>query len=370
MNALLAQRNGVMLVIADMGSGGAQQVAGQLANHWAGQGRRVGLLTFMAPSSDFFKTEDKVERLSIDGVAESKTLGERLTRNLRRIFAIRRALRSFAGDTVIGFIAPTNILLILASIGLPLRVVISERNDPARQSFGVFWDLLRKLTYRHADVISANSHAAIAALRAYVPERKLVYLPNPLRQTASSSAPATTREPIILNVGRLHYQKGQDLLIRAFACIAGVLPDWRLCIIGEGEERSRLQSLIDALSLGERVTLVGRVDDPFPWYRRASIFAFPSRWEGTPNALIEAMSCGLAAVVSGAAPGVTDIVRDGNEGRVVDAENEAALGAALMGLAQDEQQRRRLGEGAARRARQFAPETSLLAWDKAVWGGR
>lgn len=365
-----ATSQAVMIVIADMGSGGAQQVACQMANHWAGQGRRVGLLTFSARETDFFKTDARVERISIGGLADSATIREQVAGNLKRIVGIRRALRAFGADTAIGFIAPTNVLLVLASIGLRLRVVISERNDPARQSFGRIWDRLRKFTYRHADIVSANSRGAIAALRAYVPERKLVYLPNPLRREAGLSARAEEREPIILNVGRLHYQKGQDLLIRAFARIARDVPDWRLCIMGEGDERPQLEALIRELSIGDRVALPGRVDDPFPWYRRASIFAFPSRWEGTPNALIEAMSCGLPAVVSDAAPGVIEIVSDGREGRVVPADDEEALAAALKNVAQDEQTRRRLGAQAAGRVQKYAPESAMQVWDDVLWGSR
>jgi glycosyltransferase involved in cell wall biosynthesis len=365
-----ATSQAVMIVIADIGSGGAQQVACQVADHWAGQGRRVGLLTFSAPETDFFKTDQRVERISIGGLSDSATIRDQIVGNLKRIAGIRRALRAFGADTAIGFIGPTNVLLVLASIGLRLRVVISERNDPARQSFGRIWDRLRRLTYRHADVVSANSRGAIVALRAYVPERKLVYLPNPLRRDAGSSDQVEARESIILNVGRLHYQKGQDLLIRAFARIAGDVPDWRLCIMGEGDERPRLEALIRDLKVGDRVALLGRVDDPFPWYRRASIFAFPSRWEGTPNALIEAMSCGLPAIVSDAAPGVVEIVRDGREGRVVPADDEEALAAALKNVAQDEEVRRRLGAQAARQAQHYASEPVLQTWDDMLRGGR
>jgi len=358
----------VMLVIADMGSGGAQHVVSQLANHWVKQGRRVSLLTFTDRQRDFFKVDDQVQRISIDGIKESRSFGQRIRHNVSRIREIRRALRAFSGRTVIGFIAPMNILLILASIGLPLRVIISERNDPARQRFGLFWELLRKLTYRYADVVSANSLAALTTLRGYVPEDRLVYLPNPLRQPTSPTGPVIVREPLILHVGRLHRQKGQDLLFRAFARVAHELPGWRLCLVGEGDEQSRLQKLAESLSVADRVVFAGRIEDPFPWYRRASIFAFPSRWEGTPNALIEAMSCGLPVVVSDAAPSVLELVGQEREGLVARAEDESALAEAISRLARDEPLRRRLGEQASRQTRQFDPEVSLRSWDQVVWG--
>jgi glycosyltransferase involved in cell wall biosynthesis len=362
----MTTKGGVILVIADMGSGGAQQVVSQLAAHWVGAGRRVGLLTLSAPESDFFKVGNKIERYSIGGIGDSKSIAERLMRNFRHVAAIRRALRAFGGDTAIGFVAPMNVLLVLAALRLPTRVVISERNDPARQSFGRFWDLLRRMLYRRADVVSANSRGALETLRAYVPESKLLYLPNPLR-TESDPAPEQMREPMILNVGRLHRQKGQDLLIRAFAAVAAELPGWRLCIVGEGEERPRLQVLIVSLSLADRVELAGRTDDPFSWYRRASIFAFPSRFEGTPNALLEAMFCHLPVVVSDAAPSVLELVQDGREGLVADGEDVKSLSRALLKLARDEELRGQLGAAAARQAGRFGPRATLQAWDEALW---
>lgn len=362
----MTAKGGVMLVIADMGSGGAQQVVSQLAAHWVGTGRRVGLLTLSAPETDFFKVGSKVERHSIGGIGNSKSIVERLTRNFRHVTAIRRALRAFDGETAIGFVAPMNVLLVLAGLGLPTRVVISERNDPARQSFGRFWDLLRRTLYRRADVVSANSRGALEALRAYVPESKLLYLPNPLRKEANF-APQQAREPMILNVGRLHRQKGQDLLIRAFAAVAPELPGWRLCIVGEGEERPRLQELIASLSLADRVELAGRTDDPFFWYRRASIFAFPSRFEGAPNALLEAMSCHLPVVVSDAAPSVLELVQDSREGLVANGEDVTSLSRALLTLARDEQLRGKLAAAAAAQAGRFAPRAALQAWDEALW---
>jgi len=361
------RRSGVALVISDLGSGGAQQVVSQLANHWAGQGRRVGVLTFAGEEQDFFALAPNVERLIVGSVSPSQSLGQKLTGNFTRIRALRNGLKTFGGDTAIAFIGPTNILLILASLGLGYRTIISERNNPARQSFGRIWDLLRRRFYARADIVSANSQGALDAMRPYVPAAKLAYLPNPLRVSIPHSTPPVRRQNIILNVGRLHWQKGQDILIRAFAPIAGDLPDWRLCIVGEGEQRVALEALISQLSLQGRVELLGRIADPFPWYRKAGIFAFPSRWEGSPNALMEALSCGLPCVVSDFAPGQDGMIRHGEDGLVVTGESPDALSKTLFELAKNAKLRDRLGQNAAARLRNRKPEAAFQAWDKLVW---
>src|SRR5690606_38629302 len=131
---------------------------------------------------------------------------------------------------VSSFIASTNILTILASRFLPGRLVISERNDPRRQSFGTAWDALRKLLYRQADVVTANSISALEAMRTYVPEGKLQLAENPL-PSAVLDRDGILREKIIICVARLHPQKAHNRLLEAFARLAARFPQWRLSLV-------------------------------------------------------------------------------------------------------------------------------------------
>ena len=104
------------------------------------------------------------------------------------------------------------------------------------------------------------------------------------------------RQQKIAAVGRLHRQKGFDLLIEAFALIADRHPAWNLDIFGEGPEREQLQSLIARHRLSNRVTLRGVVTEIDLPLHEAGLFVMPSRYEGFPNALLEAMACGLPCV--------------------------------------------------------------------------
>ena len=94
-------------------------------------------------------------------------------------------------------------------------------------------------------------------------------------------------------VGRLIRAKGFDLLVQAFARAATARPEWSLTIFGEGPERANLEAQVRDLGLGDRVDLPGRVSDPLEHLACAHAFALSSRYEGFPNALLEAMSCGL-----------------------------------------------------------------------------
>jgi GalNAc-alpha-(1->4)-GalNAc-alpha-(1->3)-diNAcBac-PP-undecaprenol alpha-1,4-N-acetyl-D-galactosaminyltransferase len=281
---------------------------------------------------------------------------------MRRISRLRRALRVSGAKVVVSFVGATNILTILASLGMGKRVIISERNDPARQSLGRAWDLLRRWLYRFADVVTANSRAALATLGGFVPAHKLALVPNPLPQIAAGNASA--RERIILAVGRLHAQKGFDVLLPAFATSRARHDGWRLVVLGEGPQRAALQRQAEQLGIADAVDFRGFDVDPFSWYRRAGLFVLPSRHEGMPNALLEAVAAGAPAVVSDACAGAFDVLQAERSRLVFRSEDSAGLATAIDRLAADAGLREQVA--AAARAQvllQHAPGTVMAAWE-------
>ncbi len=355
----------VALVISDLGRGGTQRVLTNLANSWSQSGVEVSVITFQTRDRDFFQLHPSVQRIEIGGVSESKNLISAFRSNLNRIRAIREAIRSTGAPIVVGFIGATNILVIVACIGLGIRVVISERNDPKVQSIGRIWDFFRWAFYRFADVVTANSHGAVESLARYVPRRKLAYVPNIL-VIPPESEPFSFACPTLLAVGCLHRQKAFDILLESFALICGQITDWQLAFVGDGPEKEALQEQAQRLGIGERVQWLGAKEDPFPFYRAAEIFVLPSRYEGTPNVLLEAMACGLPVLVSDGSPGPLEWVEEGISGKVVPVENAQALADALLELIRDPALRKRLGQAAKSRVAECAPEKAVPVWEQVV----
>jgi glycosyltransferase involved in cell wall biosynthesis len=269
---------------------------------------------------------------------------------------------------VIAFIGETNLLTLCASMGLGKRVVISERNDPARQCLPFPWGGLRPRLYRHAARVTANSHGALETMAAYVPASKLAFVPNPLPAPppGTGAAPELPNGPLLLAVGRLHRQKALDVLLEAFTQLPPGLEHWSLVLVGQGEEETSLRSLAEHLGIAQRTHWAGQVDDPYPYYLGAGLFVQPSRHEGMSNALLEAMACGLPAVVSDAADGSLELVEDGVSGLVVPVENAPALAGALTRLARDPALARRLGDAARRRTTPYRMEQALAQWERVI----
>jgi glycosyltransferase involved in cell wall biosynthesis len=276
---------------------------------------------------------------------------------------LRRTLKAIEPDAVLSFLTQTNIMTVIATRGLGVRTVISERNDPRRQQHRPRVQALRRVVYPWADLVTANSKGALAMFQDFVPNEKLAFLPNlmlPIMQEKKNAFVA----PTVVTVGRLVEQKGIDVLLRAWANAAERLPGWRLAIVGGGPLEANLRALASELNVAESVDFLGHVADPFPLLASAKLFVLTSRFEGTPNALLEAMAFGLPAVVSDASPGPCDLIGDGEStaGIIVRVEDGDATAEAIVKLAGDEALRRRLGCAARVRASDYDADKTIDVW--------
>ena len=357
-----AQR--VLFVIADMECGGAQQVVSKLLDGMLTKNFNLGLVTLSDPVSDFFQVNHMIERYSLRLVNQTSGIIGKFGSNLIRIYRIREAMKAFKPDIVVSFIAPTNCLTILASAGLNVRVVISERNDPRMQSFGWIWDRLRRALYRFADIVTANSQGAIKGLSDYVSIEKLQYLPNLTRYSVDSEHVNSDikRHHYFLSVARLHWQKNHEVTIKAFSKVAHALPGWKLVFVGTGETMQHLKDLVSKLNLKDRIVFEGQLDDPAEHYRKAGLFIMVSKFEGQPNTLLEAMVFGLPVIASSAIPDIKSLVVEPQSGLECPVNDVQALADAMLKLAKDDNLRRTLGVNGRRFMENYGEQEILERW--------
>ena len=349
--------------------GGAQRVMSLMANYWAEHGSDVTLISLSPQSEDWFATHHLVKRVSLNLLSVSAHLGQALSRNALRVLRLRDELRQSRPDVVISFMDTTNVLTILASRGLGIPVIISERNDPHRHAMGSSWDTLRSLLYRRADALVIQT----SALRDWAEEmggdKRVHIIPNPINPEFNGSAMEAHRRGsghTVVAMGRLVRQKGFDLLIEAFARCAEQHSEWSLVILGEGEERSNLESLIVAMGLQDRVRLAGKVPQPSQILGQADLFVLSSRFEGFPNALIEAMACKLGVISTDCPHGPRDIIHDGVDGLLIPPEDVNALAKSIARLMANPVERQRLGDKAVEVLERFSMGNIMSMWDELV----
>lgn len=199
---------------------------------------------------------------------------------------------------------------------------------------------LSKHAYRFADeiVVASDGSKIDAATVLELPTDAMRVIHNPvvtpqLRDQAREPIDhpwfADDAPPVVLGVGRLHPHKNYATLIRAFARVRETR-DARLVILGDGERRDRLTSLVAELGLEADVSLPGSEPNPYPYMRRASVFALPSITEALPLALIEAMACACPVVATDCSSGPVEILEDGRVGPLVPVNDFDALADAIL----------------------------------------
>ena len=187
-------------------------------------------------------------------------------------------------------------------------------------------------------------------------------MPNPVHVTPGSLSLRT--EPVVVRLGRLSFEKGQDMLLEAWAEVASRHPSWRLRLYGTGPEEDALRKRATELGLDKSVEFPGATSDVETALTGASVFALSSREEGFPMSIIEAMAYGLPTVAFDCAPGVRELITDGHDGLVVTPGNIMEFAAALDRLMDDPRLRDSLGEAARESVHRYAPEAIIDRWER------
>ncbi|MBU8869985.1 MAG: glycosyltransferase family 4 protein [Gemmatimonadales bacterium] len=330
-----------------------------LANAWSERGWEIEILTTHGNGEQTdYPLDPNVRHLPL-----ATTVGP--GRQIRIIRDIRRHISHRRPDFVVSFLVFTNILVLMATAGLGIPVFISERLDPRVKKIGKIWHSLRRLTYPLATRLIAQTPTAARLFEPWVPGRVRV-IPNPVFPQAEQPGQNEIvhfDRPTILCMGRLMWQKGFDIALEAVALLPASCNEWQLIVLGEGPLRQDLEAQRNRLGLTNRVQFQGRVKNPWPWLRAADLFLLPSRTEGFPNALCEAMAAGLPVASTDCPSGPADIIQDGTDGILIPVSDPAAMATALADLIGSEEKRAGLGSLAPRIVDRFSLSSVLELWD-------
>jgi glycosyltransferase involved in cell wall biosynthesis len=322
----------------------------------------VTLVTLADPHTDFFAPPPSVTRLGLG----FDPLRRGTVENIRRVMALRRALVSVRPDVTISFLTTTNILTILAVAGTGIPAVATARIARGHLPLGPFWTPLERLTYPLASRLVSVSAGVDAGYSWLSPARRAVILspiaPEFERAPRRDHRAGATRRTII-TAGRLVPQKGFDLLLPAFARIAGRWTDWDLVVLGEGPERAALEAQRRRLGLDARVAFPGAVEDVAARLGAADLFVSSSRFEGFSCAVIEALAVGLPVVATDCPGGTAEVVRHEENGLLLAPDDEEGLASAMERLVGDDEYRHRLGEAACRVREHLNVERVVPAWE-------
>ncbi|KNB49630.1 glycosyltransferase family 4 protein [Streptomyces caatingaensis] len=216
-----------------------------------------------------------------------------------------------------------------------------------------------KLALRtHYPRLDAVTTVTEADARTY---RKLMRLPGVRIEAVPNSVPAPAVAPAdasgkwVIAAGRLAPAKRYDVLVKSFAEVVAVRPDWRLRIYGAGAEKAKLRALIDKLGLYNHVFLMGPANPLEAEWVKGSVGAVTSSLESFGMTIVEAMRCGLPVVSTDCPHGPREIIADGTDGLLVPVGKPGAIAAGLLKLIEDDELRRRMGRAALENSARFDP---------------
>jgi len=326
----------VAFVLADLEAGGAQRVVLTVARHIDRERVHPSLVVVNPRGPLREELPEGVECFTVGG-----------SRLRRAVPGLIRCLRRLRPDVILTTISHLNLVLlgIRGLLPRPARLLVREANTPSvrlRSTAhpGAYRTLYRRL-YPRADGVLCNSEFMkkdmVRLLR--MDAGRIHVLPNPV-DTARIRAWAAEKKTIpfepecvqLVSVGRLNRQKGYDLLLRAVRLAEAEAPGLHLTVVGEGEERARLEQLRETLGLQERVTFAGHRENPYPYMARADLFVSSSRYEGSPNAVLESLACGTPVLAFDCPGGTGEILREGRNGWLVPAEDTDAMAAKLVDI--------------------------------------
>lgn len=344
---------GAFLPVPPLLGGGVEKVWCALGREFVRRGHEVTHLSRAYPGLPARETLDGVRHRRAGGFAAPGSLA--VLKGLDLLYSLRRRLDLPAAD-----------ILVTHLFWLPL--LVRTRRPGALYVHAARYPKGQMGLYRHAARVQTVSEPVARAIREQAPtiSSRVTMIPNCLPAECAQAVEVVTAptEKTVLYVGRVHPEKGLELLLEAFAPLEG----WRLRIVGPwsaaqggGGEQYLGRLRAQAAPLGDRVEWVGPVFDAGALdahYRRAAIFVYPSlaeRGETFGLAPLEAMSRGCPTIVSGLAC-FQDFVRDGVNALAFDHRASGALGPRLAALAGDPVGRARLGEAARQTAREYLPE--------------
>ena len=387
----------ICLYIGSLQKGGAERVMTNLAEHLYVQGWQVTMVTtyfrppeyalphglWDASTGEPYGEECETVSWGRQRSAQIQPAGirriysdppqEELEKGRLHGFRMRyRTLRSIweqeKPDIILSFIGYNNIFALLTSRGLGIPVAVSVRSNPSREYASRKLRIPAMALFRQAAGVILQTEEA----KRFFPEaiqRKACILPNALNPDFIRPVYEGERTCEVVSVGRLDENKNEALLLRAFAGTREQHPEYVLRLYGDGPARKSLEALTQELGMTDCVVFEGVVDQVRTRIERSRIYVLSSKEEGMPNALLEAMSAGLACVSTDCpCGGPRELITHGRNGLLVPVDDVPAMTAALLQLMEHPEDARQMGMEASRVQETYNLEAVNRRWEEYLAG--
>lgn len=347
--------------------GGAERVVTNLANRFVMDGYEVVVTTQWYGENEFV-LNDKVKRRHV-GMLESDTNRSRISKAIRRIVYLRKAIKEEKPDIVISFLKKNNYRALVANIGTGIPNIIAVRNDPKSDYSTKLDKILIPLLYPLAEGAVFQTEEQKEFFPKYIQERAEIIL-NPVHSKYIHADLPQKREKLVVQSGRLVGFKNQEMLLRAFIRVHERYPDYKLKLYGRDAHdgtKEKLEVLISQNNASEYISLMGASDELEKVIPQAEIYAFSSYYEGLPNALIEAMALGMPIVATDCpCGGPRTLITHEHDGLLIPVNDENAMVENICRLIEDKDLAKKLGNNARTITERVNEEAIISTWKQYI----
>lgn len=352
-----------MFYINSLRTGGAERVILQLAHHFYLAGNRSILVTSFVDTGFEYSIPEGIERISIEN---QEIKQNRLKRNISRISALRKLCKKYKPDALISFMAEPNLRAVIATLGLPVKSIISVRNDPEKEYSGKLFYFVGKYLLPLADGCVFQTKDA----KAWFPkklQKKSAVIMNEVSLSFFNTKYFGGNN--VVTLGRLTQQKNQSMLIEAFSQIADEFPNLKLEIYGEGDLRKTLEEKIISLNMCDRIKLMGATKNVSSVLSTTKCFVLCSDYEGMPNALMEALAVGVPSIATDCpCGGPKMLIESGVNGILIPVGDVKKLAEAMKHILLDSDYATKLGINAKESANNYLPDVIFRQWEEFING--
>ena len=350
----------IIMYIDMMAHGGAQRVMGNLADYFTNQDIEIILV-------NDFKLDEKQIQYDVNPKVRREYLqkinyGNVIIKNIRRIMKLRSLIEQEEPDLVLSFLGRPNKRMLLATIGLDTKKIVSVRNDPNNEYGKTFLKkAFARVLFRLADGCVFQTSDA----KNYFPKAiksKSIIIPNPVNEEFYCLE-RNKKVKNIVSIGRLEVQKNNMLLIQAFKNIASEFPKENIIFYCTGSKLSYLRNIVEELKMEDRIIFAGYTNYVPEKIASCKIFVLSSDYEGMPNALMEAMASGVPCVSTDCpCGGPKELIINNQDGVLVPINDVDRMSSALSELLRNDRLRKKLGDNAKKRAEKFKAERIYSIW--------
>jgi len=330
----------VDFIISSLGGGGAERVLALMVNSLAKNPKNKISVITLFESKEGYKLDDSIKRVQLK---KSKLIP---SHTLRSIINLSRYYKNKSNrpDLIVSFVTLTNLITIIVAKLFSIKIIAQEHNSHLRYMKGRkrITNFTKKYVYKRADTITVLTSFDIEFYKKH--GSKVYVMPNPCSFKAIKTN-SHEREKIILAAGHLnrHFHKGFDNLIELIVPIFKENPKWKLKIAGSGEEGLvYLTKLAKENNILDKIIFTGFINNISEVMHQSSIFILPSRYEGLPMVLLEAMSQGMACISYNCKTGPSDIIENNINGLLIQDQNMLEMQNGLRKLISDKDLRYKL----------------------------